>query len=306
MTKGNVIEHPEVVNLKESRTQALLRQFNIGTDFLDPALPKGLFSFSQYNSWLICARAYEFKYVQQVRTPDYVATSRGSAVHAGVEHMLRMKMAGKPLLVEEGREVVSKSFDEKAKGIIDWGEEKPGEVKDGTLALFNTYVQQGLAKVNPVAVEEGFIKKIGTVPMAGWIDLIDEQPAMNIAGMAVEHTALLGKRRVTVDLKTGKAKWSGKEVALEPQLTLYAYVAGTPFVRIDLLQSHKTKKGPPTSFSQVEGIRGHRDVEIFIEHLEEVVDYVKKGIFPRTEIDHWSCDPGHCSFHHLCRGKKSP
>ena len=51
---------------KESRTEALLRQLGVDKSFLDPRLPKGFFSNSQYNSWLICGKAYEFKYVQQI------------------------------------------------------------------------------------------------------------------------------------------------------------------------------------------------------------------------------------------------
>lgn len=291
---------------KESRTDALLRLLKVETGFLDPRLPKGFFSNSQYNSWLICGKAYEFKYVQQTPTPDYAATSRGNAVHAGVEHMLRAKLAKLPVNVEEGREVVSRTFDEKAKGVLDWGGEDPGKVKDLSLALFKAYTTFGLPKINPVAIEKGFAKKVGDVPMIGWIDLLDEQPAVDTTGMSAEEKALAPKRIITADLKTGKAKWSEKEVALDPQLTLYSHIEGTPDVRIDLLQSHSSKKGPPPppTFSQSESIRTPRDAEILIDHVNEVAEFVKKGVFPKTEIDNWACNVQHCSFYHLCRGKK--
>jgi hypothetical protein len=300
MSKGNFIEHPEATQMKESRTQALLRQLNVDAGFLDPRLPKGFFSNSQYNSWLICGKAYEFKYVQQISTPDYASTSRGNAVHAGVEHMLKAKLAKKPATVEEGLEVVSKTFDEKAKGVLDWGDEEPGKVKDLSLRLFKTYTTYGLPKINPVAIEEGFAKKIGDVPMVGWIDLIDEQPALQIPGMTAEDAALAPKRLITADLKTGKAKWSDKEVALDPQLTLYAHVKGTPNVRIDQLIDHK--KAP--TFLQADSIRTPRDTEILTDHVNEVAEFVRKGVFPKTEIDNWACNAQHCSFYHLCRGKK--
>jgi len=300
MTKGNVIEHPEAVTMKESRTDALLRKLNITSDFLDPKLPKGFFSNSQYNSWLICGKAYEFKYVQQISTPEYASTSRGNAVHAGVEHVLKAKLEGKVPSVEEGREVVSRTFDEKAKGVLDWGEEDPGKTKDLALNLFKTYATYALPKINPVAIEKGFAKKVGDVPMIGWIDLIDEQPSINTAGMRPEDAALAPKRLVTADLKTGKAKWSDKEVALDPQLTLYSHVEGTPDVRIDQLIAHK--KAP--TFLQAESARTPRDAEILIDHVNEVAEYVRKGVFPKTEIDNWACNKDHCSFYHLCRGKK--
>jgi hypothetical protein len=300
MSKGNFIEHPEAVNMKESRTQALLRQLNVQNDFLDPKLPKGFFSNSQYNSWLICGRAYEFKYVQQISTPDYASTSRGNAVHAGVEHVLKAKMAGKVPNVEEGREVVSRTFDEKAKGVLDWGDEDPGKTKDLALDLYKAYATYALPKINPVGIEKGFAKKIGDVPMVGWIDLIDEQYAIPVAGLSPEDAALAPKRRITADLKTGKAKWSETEVAKDPQLTLYSHVEGTPDVRIDQLIAHK--KAP--TFLQAESTRSPRDVEILVDHVNEVADLVRKGVFPKTEIDNWACNKDHCSFYHLCRGKK--
>lgn len=299
MSKGNFLEHPEAVSMKESRTTALLRQLKVDESFLDPKLPKGFFSNSQYNSWLICGKAYEFKYVQQISTPDYAATSRGNAVHSGVEHMLRAKMAGKPAPVEQGLEVVSRTFDEKAKGVLDWGDAEPGKVKDLAIRLFKTYTTYGLPKINPVGIEEGFAKKLGDVPMIGWIDLIDEQPALRVAGMSAEDAALAPKRLVTADLKTSKAKWSDKEVALDPQLTIYSHVKGTPDVRIDQLIDHK--KAP--TFLQAESTRTPRDAEIVVDHLNEVAEFVRKGVFPKTEIDNWACNKDHCSFYHLCRGK---
>lgn len=299
MSKGNFIEHPEAVNMKESRTQALLRQLGVDGSFLDTKLPKGFFSNSQYNSWLICGKAYEFKYVQQISTPDYASTSRGNAVHAGAEFMLRAKLAKKPATVEEGLEVVSTTFDEKAKGVLDWGDEEPGKVKDLAIRLFKTYTTYGLPKINPVAIEEGFAKKIGDVPMVGWIDLVDEQPAIQVPGMTAEDAALAPKRLVTADLKTSKAKWSEKEVALDPQLTLYSFIKGTPDVRIDQLIDHK--KAP--TFIQAESTRTPRDAAILVDHVNEVADFVKKGIFPKTTIDNWACNKDHCSFYHLCRGK---
>jgi hypothetical protein len=301
MPKGNFIEHPEAVNMKESRTETMLRVLKVdAASFLDPKLPKGFFSNSQYNSWLICGKAYEFKYVNQIATPDYASTSRGNAVHAGVEHMLKAKMAGVPVNIEQGKEVVSKTFDEKAKGVQDWGEEEPGKVKDLSLALFKAYTTYALPKINPVAIEKGFAKKVGDVPMVGWIDLIDRQPAVNVEGMSDEDRAMAPMKLITADLKTGKAKWSEKEVALDPQLTLYSHIEGTPDVRIDQLIAHK--KAP--TFLQAASTRTPKDAETLIDHINEVADFVKKGVFPKTTIDNWACNKDHCSFYHLCRGKK--
>lgn len=285
---------------KLSRTDEMLRKLNVGPEFLDFSLPKGFFSHSQYVSWLICGKAYEFKYVKQTKTPNYPSTTRGSSTHSGVEYVLLEKMAGRAASLEVGRDLVGKKFDEMASGIEDWGDEDPVETRDTALKLFETYFVHGLPKINPLAVEKGFAKKIGDVPTVGWIDLIDEQPVAVTPGMTPEMLALAPKKRIIVDLKTSTTKWSDAEVAKDPQFTLYAMVEGVPDIRVDQLIPYK--KGP--AFVQANSIRTPEDAEVYTEHLNEVADFVRKGIFPKTTVDNWACNKKHCSFFHMCRGMK--
>ena len=302
MTKGNVLDTPNVVSVKDSRTQKMLDNLKVDASFLDPKLPKGFFSNSQYNSWLICGKMYEFKYVQQMASPGSPNTARGSAVHEGAEFLLRAKMA-KTLTrttVEMGKEVVSKSFEKNAESVTEWEDAEPGKVKDVALELYKVYATYALPKINPVAVEKGFAKKIGDVPMVGWIDLLDEQPALEVPGMSEEDLALAPKRIITADLKTGAAKWSDNEIANDPQLTLYSLVEGTPDVRIDLLKSGKKA----STFEQFSGKRTPAHGEVLVEHLNEVVDFIKKGVFPKTPIDNWACSEKKCAYYSMCRGKK--
>jgi hypothetical protein len=127
-----------------------------------PKLPKGFFSNSQYNSWLICGKAYEFKYVQQISTPDYASTSRATQYTLEPSSCSERRWPRSLRLSRKGLEVVSTTFDEKAKGVLDWGDQEPGKVKDLAIRLFKTYTTYGLPKINPVGIEEGFAKKAAT------------------------------------------------------------------------------------------------------------------------------------------------
>lgn len=290
---------------KESRTDKLLRILQVPDDFKDPTLPNGLFSHSQYNSWLICGRAYEYKYVTKYATPEYVATSCGSAVHSGIEHTLVNKMAGKIVPIEEGLELVAKIIDEKAKLIVDWGvggddEMTAEKLKAKALRLYRTFYVNALNKINPVAIEKGFAKRLGDVPVIGYIDLVDEQPALIVPGMSPEEAATAPVKRVTVDFKTARAKWSKAQLDTNTQLTMYAFVEGTPHVRVDQLVD--LKSGPV--YHRGESQRNAIDAEVFVDHLNQVADFVRKGIFPMTDIGSWACNVDHCSFWKLCRGKK--
>jgi hypothetical protein len=289
---------------KESRTDKLLRILQVPDDFRDPRLPSGVFSHSQYSSWVICGKAYEYKYVQKIQTPEYIATTNGSAVHGGIEHALITKMRGESVSLDEGRELVGRLVDEKAERITEWSEEMPNaaKLKAKAVRLYETFYVHALPKINPVAIEKGFAKKLGDVPVIGYIDLVDEVPALVMPGMTPEEAELAPTKQVTVDFKTARAKWSKGQLDSNTQLTMYAHVQGTPDVRVDQLVDLKGG----AVYHRGESTRTPGDANILIDHLNEVAEYVRQGIFPKADITSWACNKEHCSFWGHCRGKYKP
>lgn len=302
MPKGNFLETPGMVAIKDDRTEKMLARFNLDSSFLDPKLPSGYFSNSQYNKWLMCGKAYEYRYILHEAEPTSVAMSRGTSLHSGVEHLLKAKMAntlkvGDPVAV--AKDIAANSFEEKTAEITDWEDTPKDSVKDAIVDLIDVYAKYALPKINPVAVEKGFAKKVGDVPVVGWIDLIDEQPALDVSSLSPEEAELAPKRRIVADLKTSKSKWSQTELDNDPQLTLYAIVEGTPDVRVDQLLLTKKK-----TFMSGESTRSPQQAAVYTDHLNEVVDYIKKGVFPKTHIDNWMCNSSKCPYFAKCRGKR--
>lgn len=291
----------EDAEVKESRTSRMLRELHVDESFLDSGLPSGYLSYSQYQTFLACAKNYEFKYIQKLPSGSSGNAARGISIHAGVEHMLRGAMVGRVPPIDEAEALVDSSFESATQNITEWGEgEDKGILKDRTLRMFKHYAVYALPKINPVAVEKGFAKKIGDVPVVGWIDLIDEQPAIATDGMSTEDAILAPKKRVTVDLKTTRRTWDADAVRRNAQLTQYAYVEGTPNVRIDQLIDLKT--GP--KYVASESVRTPEDTAVFVDHLNEVASMIKRGIFPKTNIDSWKCNSKNCPYWDRCRGKK--
>lgn len=288
----------------ESRTERMLRRLKVGTDFLDKSLPKGYFSHGQYNSWLLCGRAYEFKYVEGVKAPGYPSTSKGGAAHKGVEHLVRAKMAKEEIDVDEALEATRAEFVRRADEVEDWGEGDAaavrGATQDDALAMVKVYARDGLPHAHPVAVEKGFARKIGDVAMVGWIDRVDEVPVVAVKGMDAATQALSPTKRVVIDLKTGTKTWAQDAVDRNPQLTAYSVVEGALDVSVEQLVS--SVKGP--KYARLDSVRGHQDAAVYVEHLNEVVEHIKKGVFPKAQIDTWACSKKHCSFWSRCRGKK--
>jgi hypothetical protein len=297
---GAHTSQPPAPEKKESRTDKLLREVNVGPEFLDAELPAQYFSHSQYFSWKTCGQAYAYRYIDKIRGPGTPATAKGSAVHGGIEYMLLGKKAGKIPPIADGVQLVSDIFDAQAKEIERWDDAVPGQIKDQSIRLLEHFAVHALPKINPVAMEEGFAKKIGSVPMIGWIDLIDQQPAMIVPDMSPELMELAPTKLVTVDFKTGSARWSNNELRLDTQMTLYAMVKGTPHIRVDQLLSKA--KGP--EYVRGESVRTPQDVAVLTEDLNEVADFIRAGIFPKAHIDSWKCNEKMCSYWSICRGRK--
>lgn len=285
---------------QESRTDKLLREQAVAPDFLDHELPSGYFSHSQYTLWKTCGQAYAYRYIDKRRSPGSAAMTKGTAVHGALEFMLMGKKLGKVPPIAEAKEVLSTLFDKSSEEIENWEDQVPGIIKDQSMKLLEHFAVHALPRINPVAMEKGFAKKIGTVPMIGWIDLIDEQPAMLVADMPDELLQLSPTKLVTVDFKTGKAKWSDNELRSDTQMTLYAMVEGTPHVRVDQLLNKA--KGP--EYIRGESERTAQDTIILAEDINEVAEFIRAGIFPKASLDSWKCNAKMCSYWSLCRGKK--
>lgn len=262
----------------------------IPPELVDPVLPGGAFSHSQYETYKGCGRAYEYKYVKGQRAAPGPQMARGVAIHSAVEHALRHKKDHSTVPTLDAQlAVVSDAFDKVQEAVENWGEEEPGKIKDAALRLYRVYHTEGLPKVTPIEIEEPFIVKVGTVTVRGVIDLLDlekEQPADP-------------GRLVVADLKTSAAKWSEGDVKNDTQLTLYTAVKRVVYARIDNLVS--TKMPALHRLSTTRGPRDHRNL---IEDYEQTVDTIKKGVFLMAPMDSWKCTPKWCNFYAQCRGRE--
>lgn len=267
----------------------------IRPELLDSELPQGILSASQYNKYKTCGRAYEFRYVSNLHVGSKPAMFRGQVVHAGAEfsHQYMIDHDGKAPSLEEAKAQVADHFDASSESVDDWGEEKPGTLKDLALRAYVVYHLQALPKVHPIAVEKHFAIRMGTVPIQGYIDLVD-----HVQGPA--HGGVPDPGRLMVaDLKTG-ASWSQADVDKDTQLTIYAIAEGIPHVRVDNIAL--LAKGP--QLRQLDAPRTSVDERNLIEDLEDVAAHIKKGDFPMAPIDHWSCTAKWCDYWNKCRGRK--
>jgi len=272
-----------------------------GESWLDPELPKGYISPSQFNTYLRCSKQYEYAYIQQLKKPPGIAQIRGSAVHKGVEVTHLHTIAhGTPASAEEGAAVVSDKFDAQAPEIENWEKESQGEAKDKAIRMFKVYYRDAVPYIRPVRVEHTFHWSLDLcgVPVLGIIDLVDsiEDPAMSLENDPENPQQV----EVVSDLKTVKSLWPKSRVHNNAQLTFYSIAEDTNRVRIDFLAAKK--KG--TEYKPVPSLRSRQDKQILLEDVATMARNVKKGIFYRCSAEGWNCSPEFCGYYQRCRGKR--
>lgn len=286
-------EEVEVEEVREAR------EFVYPENFLDPGLPKGVISPSQFDMYRRCPRQYKYRYIDGIIAPPGVAMARGTAVHSGAEATHQHTIDhGKPLDVEAAVQEVAESFEKSIERVKFEEGEVPGKEKDRAIHNFRVYYAQAVPLIHPVAAEKTFAKKIGTVPVRGVIDLIDQVPDIpDVRADPDQPPALI---EVVSDLKVTGRIWPDQKLEQAPQLTFYAIVEDTPRVRIDFLLDQKSG----TRYEPKRTLRTVNAKRLLVEDLEEVVHLIKKGIFPRCDPTGWNCTNRFCGYYAECRGPK--
>lgn len=273
------------------------RQFNYPPDFMDPELPTGVMSPSQFDTYRKCPKRYEYRHIYKVISPPGIAMIKGTAVHRGAEVTHRQTIAtGSPMGLAEATQAVSDSFDQKKTDIEDWEDENPDVIKDKALKAFTVYYREAVPGIKPVKVEHTFAKKIGVVPFRGVIDLIDSVKEEVVVRDGEAQPMI----EVVSDLKVTGARWPEQRVRQSAQLTFYAYVENTFRVRYDFILEQKSG----IKYDQNKSIRTAHDFKLLVEDVEEIADMIKKGIFPRCDGTNWWCTPKFCGYYERCRGPK--
>lgn len=278
------------------------RKLSVPDTFEDPGLPhRHIFSPSQYSMYKRCPKQYYFRYVCGMKSKPGVALIQGSSVHKGAEVTHQRTIdTGTPLDLKDAKDAVADTFENRRLEIEDWEDKDPGMIKDQTLGHFEIYYQTAVPLINPVKVEASFAIKFGTVPVLGFIDLVDKVKDLEGVTEPLFENVPVPEVEVVSDLKFTGKQWSSQQLRHDPQLTFYAHAEGTPRVRIDFLLDLKSG----TRYVAKRSTRTPRDVKQLTEDLEETVDYIKRGVFPRVLPSEWKCTPKWCGYYEKCRGPK--
>ncbi len=148
-------------------------------------LPSHL-SATQMSMFQRCAEQYRRRYVLGEKERPRAALIWGGADHAAHEENFRQKItSGEDVPVDVVEDAFATAFDRKVDeagglGEVEWGDEKPADLKDAGAALVAAYHRQVSPSVQPVSVEREFKLELPGVPIpvVGRMDIETELPAI--------------------------------------------------------------------------------------------------------------------------------
>jgi PD-(D/E)XK nuclease superfamily len=246
-------------------------------------------SYSSISSYLMCGANWQFKYIQNIKTPTSPELVFGSAFHGTVEAYVGNNHQG--VLTDLWRENWAKQIEGQN---VDWGTDTPENFSnEGMRMLSHPEIIKGILAIKAQKGDQGakIEQKVELhvpgvpIPIIGYIDIITED-------------------RIPGDLKTSGKSWSPDKALFETQPLFYLAAlnqAGIqkPGWRFKHYIFVKTKT---PQFQVLEHTHNAGQLMWLFKMIKHVWDGIEAGIFPENPSS-WKCSPNYCEYWPICRGK---
>jgi CRISPR/Cas system-associated exonuclease Cas4 (RecB family) len=264
-------------------------------------------SYSSISTYLLCPRAWRFRYLNKVQTPTAPALVFGSAVHGAIEDYLRAQAEQSNAKVPVSDHFVDNwSVQLERDQVINWGKDSaekmaalgatmcggPVEVTGAGPSQKLRNLSIFLNDLHPLIVDDAPVieKRVEftvpgvPVPIVGYIDMVASDG-------------------VPVDFKTASRAWYSKKAHTELQPAFYLLALlqdgyqSNPDGRFRYIVLTKTKK------PKVQIIDTKRTVgQLFwlMDLIRETWEAISAGVFPPNPLT-WKC-PKYCEFSEMCLG----
>ncbi|OGS23236.1 MAG: hypothetical protein A2252_09125 [Elusimicrobia bacterium RIFOXYA2_FULL_39_19] len=227
---------------------------------------KELLSVSKIKMYLRCPLQYYYRYCEGIKIPPDAGLTLGKAVHSGIEQNFRQKITSfSDLPLNDVLDIYSTAFESYLQEEFNFGEDKPGDVKDLGVGLVKVYHAELSPKIQPVSVEEHFILEFEApveYGFQGYMDVIDAESNIR-------------------DSKTAKRSYA--QNAAENDLQLTAYNLAYKFLKgkepkaliFDVMVKNKTPKVQTISSPP----RGEAQLNRLLKLIGFVSKSIKTGVF---------------------------
>lgn len=168
-------------------------------------LPFEHVSASMLGQYLRCPEQFrQYRFLGR-RMPPKGFLIWGTADHRALEVNWRQKIAShEDIPTSDVQEAFAEALDAEIReaGEVEWGADKPGDVKDAGVALVAAYHEKASPRVQPVQVEQKFSLEIPgvPVPIIGYIDLETEGPIVERKTSARKTSTVPGNYRLQASI----------------------------------------------------------------------------------------------------------
>lgn len=246
-------------------------------------------SASSVKSWLRCGKAWEYRYVKNLKIKPSGAMIAGSAYHEALADYFNAKLDGiAEMTVNDVADAYDTAFERlvndqravdedegEAEGSVDWKGQDKGKVKDSGIELAKLYRASVAPKIVPVSVELSEIIQVADKPFMVIRDLVTENKI--------------------IDHKLKAKRFYPNDLANDIQPTAYLYGNNR-----NLFEYHVALKQVKPSIECQPAVRCGSDFRLFEQIVSQVWKAIEAGIFvPRPEG--WHCSPSWCGYWRLCR-----
>jgi len=240
-------------------------------------------SYSSISKYVLCARNWRFKYLDQIPAPKSTSLLFGGAFHETIEY----HVANQGNIIETWAtnwEIALAESD----GQIDWQDETPESLCNlGTRMLTHKDILPVINSLRPLEIEKRVELQVPGVPIpvVGFIDMIESDG-------------------VTCDFKTSSRSWSQSKA--QDELQPIFYLAALNQLGIEHCWKFRHYVFTKTKTPKIEiweTQRSPREALWLFELIKDVWDAIQKDIFPTTGVGSFLCSAKYCEYWDICRGK---
>lgn len=246
-------------------------------------------SYSSISAYLACPRAWEYRYVQKIKTTTAPALAFGSAFHATLEHVIRNRDSGYPKPIGM---VWHEKWSEATKQEIAWNGETPEKLSNDGIRMFSCQETETL------------LNRL-TPDMRDDKPMLEHRCELHVPGVPIPiigYIDIITNDGVPCDFKTAAKSWSQDQAAKESQPLFYLAALNQMYGSTELRFRHyvwvKTKTPQVQTFEVM-----HTFGKVFrlFNTIQEVWQGITSGVFP-CNTGTWKCGPKWCEFHDRCQG----
>jgi CRISPR/Cas system-associated exonuclease Cas4 (RecB family) len=225
-----------------------------------------------------CPRKYWYRYVMGIRTPPDGGLAMGRAVHEGAAlgmYFKQQRQENPPaeMVKEKALEVAR---DELREAVLD-EDETPEGVISTSVRLTGAWADGPAKTAQPEQIEATWKATVAGINVVGKVDVLETTGEV-------------------IDWKTGKRTPRAEDVLKNPQSELYTAVVARP-IRYSYLIDLKT--APKTLEIRIEGEDLGLMRRLAFDHVQDVAEAIRKGIFPRNR-NGWWCSKRWCPHFERC------